>query len=58
MVEFNNTWLIAVYITLGLYLLFKVLFRKDPQQSEYEKLYNKVLNSPKYRVKGQHDSEE
>jgi len=56
--EFNKTILISIYVLIGLYLLYKVFFRKDPYKKEYERMYNEILNSNKYKVKGQYDKEE
>ena len=56
--EINKTILMAVYVLVGLYLLYKVLFRKSLYQEQYEKLYNEILTSDKYKVKGQYDREE
>ena len=56
--EINKTVLISIYALVGLYMLYRLLFRKSPYQDEYEKLYNEILNSDKYKVKGQYDKEE
>ena len=56
--EINKTALIAIYVLMGLYILYKLFFRKNPYQDEYERLYNKILTSDKHKVKGQHDKEE
>ncbi len=53
--EFNKAVLIAVYVILGIYLLFRLLYKKDRFQQEYEDLYNKTLNSEDYKVKGQYE---
>ena len=55
--EINKTILIGIYALVGLYMLYKIFFRKNPYQDEYEKLYNEILNSDKYKVKGQFDKE-
>ena len=49
----NKTVMITIYILLGIYLLYKLLFKKDRFRQEYEKLYNKILDSEEYKVKGQ-----
>ena len=54
----NRPLLISMYIIIGLYILYKLFFRKNPYQDEYEKLYNEILTSDKHRVKGQYDKEE
>ena len=56
--EFNKTILIGIYVLVTLYLLYRLFFKKNPYQEEYERLYNEVLNSDKYKVKGQYDKEE
>lgn len=56
--EINKTILISIYIAVGLYLLYRVFFEKNPYQDDYEKLYNEILNSDKNKVKGQYDKEE
>ena len=58
LMEINKTVLIAVYVIVGLYLLYKLFFRKNPYQEEYERLYNKIVTSDKHKVKGQYDKEE
>ena len=56
--EINKTILISIYVLVGMYLLYKLFFKKSPYHDEYEKLYNEILNSDKYKVKGQYDKEE
>ena len=56
--EFSKTVLISIYAIIGLYILYRIFFRKDQFQTEYENLYNEILTSNKYKVKGQHDKEE
>lgn len=56
--EINKTILISVYVAIVLYFLYRILFKKSPFRDEYEKLYNEILNSDKYKVKGQYDKEE
>ena len=56
--EINKTILIGVYVIIGLYIIYKLFFGKNPYQDEYEKLYNEILTSKKYKVKGQYDKEE
>jgi len=56
--EINRTILIGIYVLAALYILYKLLFRKNPYQAEYEKMYNEILTSNKYKVKGQYDKEE
>ena len=56
--EISKIILICIYSAIGLYLLFKFIFRRNHYLNEYEKLYNEILTSKKYRVKGQFDKEE
>lgn len=55
MVIFNKSVIIAIYIGVGIYILYKLLFRKTKFEEDYEKLYNNILTSDKYKVKGQYD---
>ncbi len=52
---FNKTMLIGLGIILGIYLLYRLLFSKSKFEEDYDRLYNKVLTSEEYRVKGQYD---
>ena len=52
---FNKTILIGLGIMIGIYLLYRLLFSKSKFEDDYERLYNKVLTSEEYRVKGQYD---
>ena len=56
--DFNKTILISIYVVIGLYILYKLFFKKKPYHDEYEKLYNDILTSDKYKVKGQYEKEE
>ncbi len=56
--EINKTILISIYVALSLYILYKLFFKKNPYREEYERMYNEILNSSKYKVKGQYDKEE
>lgn len=56
--EINKTVLIAAYAIVSLYILYKLFFKKNPYQEDYERLYNKILTSDKHKVKGQYDKEE
>ena len=51
----SKTFMITIYILVGIYLLYRVLFKKDRFQEEYEDLYNKILTSKEYKVKGQYE---
>lgn len=56
--EMGKSILVGIYAAIGLYLLYKLFFSKNPYQDEYEKTYNEIINSNKYKVKGQFDKEE
>ena len=56
--EISKTILVIIYIIIGLYTLYRLFFRKDQYLKDYEKLYNEILTSEKYKVKGQYDKEE
>jgi len=58
LMEISKTVLIGIYAIFALYTLYKIFFKKNPYRDEYEKLYNTILNSDKYKVKGQFDKEE
>lgn len=55
--EFNKIILIGIYAAVALYFLYRMLFKKSPFRDEYERVYNEILNSDKYKVKGQYDKE-
>ncbi|MBI2653196.1 hypothetical protein HYX02_00140 [Candidatus Woesearchaeota archaeon] len=56
--QINKTILVGIYVIIGLYFLYRLLFNRNPYQEEYERLYNEILTSKKYKVKGQYDREE
>jgi len=56
--EINKTILVSIYVLVGLYILYKLFFRKNPYQDDYERMYNKILTSDKHKVKGQYDNKE
>jgi len=55
LMEISKSILVAAYAIFAAYILYRLVFRKDPLKAEYEKLYNEVMHSDKYKVKGQHD---
>ena len=55
--EMGKSILMGIYAAIGLYLLYKLFFSRNPQQEEYEKIYNEIINSKKHKVKGQYDKE-
>lgn len=56
--QFSKTILVGIYVVIALYILYKIIFRKNPYEKEYQKVYNEILTSDKYKVKGQYDKEE
>ena len=56
--ETSRLILMGVYAAVAFYVLYRLFFKKNPYQEEYEKLYNEILTSDKYKVKGQFDKEE
>ena len=56
--ELGKTILMGAYALFTLYILYRLFFRKNPYQQEYEKLYNHILHSDKHKVKGQYDKEQ
>lgn len=56
--EFNKIILGGVYAAIALYFIYRVFFKKSPFRDEYERLYNEILNSDKYKVKGQWSGKE
>ncbi len=55
--EISKMILSSIYVVIGLYILYRIFFRKNPFQEEYEKLYNEILTSDKHKVKGQYDKD-
>lgn len=53
--EITRLILIAAYVVVGTYVLYRLFFRKDPMRAEYERVYKEIINSDKYKVKGQYD---
>ena len=53
--EITRLILVVLYVVFAAYILYRLFFRKDPMQAEYERLYNNILHSDKYKVKGQHN---
>jgi hypothetical protein len=46
-----------IFIAIGALILFRLLFRRNRFSDDYKKLYNEILTSDKYKVKGQYDKE-
>jgi hypothetical protein len=53
--EISRTIMIGAYVIVGIYIIYQLFFRKDPLRAEYERMYKEIINSDKYKVKGQHD---
>ncbi|MEK6942650.1 MAG: hypothetical protein AABX00_01145 [Nanoarchaeota archaeon] len=51
--EFLKFGWAGVYILIGLYLIYRIFLKRDPHKREYEKMYHEIVNSDKYKVKGQ-----
>jgi hypothetical protein len=52
---FDNPLLIGFGIFITGYMLYKYLFKSSKFNQEYDTMYEKVLNSEEYKVKGQFD---
>jgi len=55
--ETNRLIMFGIYAVVLAFVLFRMA-RKNPMKEEYDKLYNDILTSKKYRVKGQFEREE
>ena len=51
----NKTVLIVFGLILGIYLLYKLFFSTNKIDDDYDRVYDKVLTSEEYKVKGQYD---
>ena len=51
--QVQNIVVVSIYVVVGIYILYRLFFKKNPYREDYEKLYNEVLTSKKYKVKGQ-----
>lgn len=51
----DKTIWITIYALIGAYIIYKIFFKKSKFDLEYERLYNKILNSDEYKVKGQYE---
>ena len=54
----NQEILISLGIVVGVYLLYKLLFNTsnaNKVEDDYQRVYNEVLTSEEYKVKGQYD---
>ena len=50
----NNGWFILIILTLGLFVVYKFLNRKDAKLEKLEVEYNELITLDKYKVKGQY----
>jgi hypothetical protein len=51
----EKTIWIGIYVLIGVYIIYRLFFKKNKFDLEYKRLYNKILNSDEYKVKGQYD---
>ena len=51
----EKTVLIGLGVAIGLYLLYKIFFSRNRFKDEYNQLYDKILTSEEYKVKGQYN---
>ena len=51
----HNKWLWAIFGIIVLWIFYRMLFAKDKSSENIEKEYYEILNSDKYKVKGQYD---
>lgn len=56
--DMNRTITMGIYVVLIIYILYRIFLRRNPNQDDYEKKYNEILNSDKYKVKGQYDKDD
>lgn len=50
-----NEIMVWLGIIIALYILYKFLFTRSKVDDDYHEVYNKVLTSEEYKVKGQYD---
>ena len=51
----NKAVLIGFGIAVGIYLLYRLLFTQSKFDEDYQRVYDKILNSDECKVKGQYD---
>jgi len=53
----NQNLLIGLGIMMGIYIMYKIMFNKSKisNDNDYQRVYNKVLTSEEYKVKGQYN---
>ncbi len=50
---FNNSWFVVIGVGLIIYTAYKILNKKNKTLEQLEIEYNELVNSEKYKVKGQ-----
>ena len=50
-----NQIIMGLGIVLGVYIMYKLFFNKIKVDDDYQKVYDKVLTSEEYKVKGQYN---
>ena len=53
--EFSRVFINSIYVITGIYILYVLFFKKNLNKEEYERLYRDIVNSDKYKAKGQFD---
>lgn len=53
----NKTFLTVIFVIVGLFILYRIFFSRNPFEDEYEKMYKEILTSDKHKVKGQYDKD-
>ena len=56
--ETSKVIFLGMYAIIMLYILYRIFLKRNPNQEEYERLYNEILTSRKYKVKGQFDRDD
>ena len=51
----DKSILIGLGVIVGIYLMHKFVFNKVKTTDDYQNVYDKVLTSDEYKVKGQYD---
>lgn len=55
--ETSKFIIFGIYAAVLAFVLYRMA-RKNPMKEEYDRLYNDILTSKKYKVKGQFEREE
>ena len=50
-----NRIFIALGLIAAIYILYKLFFTKSKVDNDYQRVYDKVITSEEYKVKGQYD---